>query len=102
VTWAAVLAACAGCYLIKLTGLSVPQRLLDSPRVQRVAGLLPVALLSALILIQTVTAGHRLVLDARAAGVAVAILAVALRAPFLVVVALAAATAAVLRLVGWS
>jgi hypothetical protein len=98
VTWAAVLAACGGCYLIKLTGLSVPQRLLDSPRVQRVAGLLPVALLSALVLIQTVTTGHRLVLDARAAGVAVAIAAVAVRAPFLVVVALAAATAAVLRL----
>jgi len=98
VTWAAVLAASAGCYAIKLTGLSVPQRLLDSPRVQRVAGLLPVALLSALILIQTVTSGHRIVLDARAAGVAVAIVAVALRAPFLVVVALAAATAAVLRL----
>jgi hypothetical protein len=98
VTWAAVLAACGGCYLIKLTGLSVPQRLLDSPRVQRVAGLLPVALLSALILIQTVTSGHRLVLDARAAGVAVAIAAVVLRAPFLVVVALAAATAALLRL----
>jgi hypothetical protein len=100
VTRAAVLAACGGCYLIKLTGLSVPQRLLDSPRVQRVAGLLPVALLSALILIQAVTTGHRLVLDARAAGVAVAIAAVALRAPFLVVVALAAITAALLRLVG--
>jgi hypothetical protein len=99
VTWAAVLAACGGCYLIKLTGLGVPQRLLDSPRVQRVAGLLPVALLSALILIQTVTSGHRLVLDARSAGVAVAIVAVALRAPFLVVVALAAATAAGLRLI---
>jgi uncharacterized membrane protein len=98
VTWAAVLAACGGCYLIKLTGLSVPQRLLDSPRVQRVAGLLPVALLSALVLIQAVTSGHRLVLDARAAGVAVAIAAVALRAPFLVVVALAALTAGLLRL----
>jgi hypothetical protein len=100
VTWAAVLAASAGCYLIKLTGLSVPQRLLDSPRVQRVAGLLPVALLSALVLIQTATTGHRLVLDARAAGVVVAVAAVALRAPFLVVVAAAALTAALLRLLG--
>jgi uncharacterized membrane protein len=99
VTWTTVLAASAGCYLIKLTGLSVPQRLLESPRVQRVAGLLPIALLSALILIQAVTSGHRLVLDARAAGVVVALAAVALRAPFLVVVALAALTAALLRLV---
>jgi hypothetical protein len=98
-TWAAVLAASAGCYLVKLTGLSVPQRLLDNPRVQRVAALLPVALLAALIVIQTVSTGHRIVLDARAAGVAVAVLAVALRAPFLVVVAAAAVTAALLRLV---
>jgi hypothetical protein len=68
--------------------------------VQRVAGLLPVALLSALIVIQTLSTGHRLVVDARAAGVAVALVAVALRAPFLVVVAAAAVTAALLRLLG--
>ena len=98
-TWAAVLAASAGCYLLKLTGLSVPERLLESPRVQRVAGLLPVALLSALIVIQTLSTGHRIVLDARLAAVAVALVAVALRAPFLVVVAAAAITAALLRLV---
>jgi uncharacterized membrane protein len=98
VTWAAVLAASVGCYLVKLTGLSVPHSVLERPRVQRVAGLLPVALLAALILIQTIASGHRLVLDARAAGVVVAIIAVALRAPFLVVVALAALTAALVRL----
>jgi hypothetical protein len=99
VTWAAVLAASAGCYLIKLTGLSVPQRVLRNPPIQRVAELLPVALLAALALLQTATTGHRLVLDARAAGIAVAIAAIVLRAPFLVVVGLAALTAALLRLV---
>jgi len=52
--------------------------------------------------VQTFTAsGDGLVLDARAAGVAVAVSALLLRAPFLVVVILAAATAATLRALGW-
>jgi hypothetical protein len=60
--------------------------------------LIPVALLAALIATQTFSTGQHLVLDVRAAGLAVAIIAVLLRAPFLVVVASAAATAALLRL----
>jgi hypothetical protein len=64
--------------------------------------MLPVALLAALVAVQTFTAaGGVLTLDARAAGVAVAVTALLLRAPFLVVVILAAATAAVLRALGW-
>src|SRR5690606_19505572 len=47
--WPAVLVASAGCYLLKVAGLSVPERWLADRRVQRVAGLLPVALLAALI-----------------------------------------------------
>ena len=96
--WVAVLAGALGCYLLKLAGLSVPARILANPVVQRVAMALPVALLSALIVIQTFTSGQRLVLDARAAGLAAAAVAVLLRAPFLVVVGVAAATAALVRL----
>jgi branched-subunit amino acid transport protein len=96
--WAAVLGGALACYLAKLAGLSVPSRALADARVRRVADLLPVALLAALIATQTFTTGHRLVLDARAAGVLVAVLAVRARAPFLVVVAAACATAAMLRL----
>lgn len=98
--WLAVLAGAAGCYLAKLAGLSVPTRVLDNPRIQRVATLLPVALLAALAATQTVTAGGHIVLDARLAAIGVAIVALVLRAPFLLVVALAAATAALLRLLG--
>jgi branched-subunit amino acid transport protein AzlD len=98
VIWAAVLAGSIGCYLLKLAGLSVPPAVLENRTVQRIATALPVALLSALIVIQTFTAGHRLTLDARAGGLAVAFVAVALRAPFLVVVGVAAATAALIRL----
>ncbi len=97
--WAGVLVASAACYALKLAGLSLPQRWLQDARVQRTVPLLPVALLAALIATQTFSTGHHLVLDVRAAALAVAAIAVLLRAPFLVVVASAAATAALLRLV---
>jgi branched-subunit amino acid transport protein len=97
-TWLALLVAAAACYAIKLAGLSLPQRLLQDPRVQRTVPLLPVALLAALIATQTFSSGHHLVLDVRAAALAVAGVAVLLRAPFLIVVAAGAATAALLRL----
>lgn len=98
-TWTAILLSAAGCYLLKLVGLSVPQRLLEHPVAARVAALLPVALLAALAAVQTFTDGTRLVVDARLAGVAAAVVALLLRAPFLVVVGVAAATAALVRLV---
>ena len=96
--WAVLLGAAAACYLLKLAGLSVPQAVLDNPRVRRVAALLPIALLAALIAIQTFSDGRHLVIDARAAGLGAAVVAVLLRAPFLVVVIAACATAALTRL----
>ena len=97
--WTAVLVTCVGCYLLKLAGLSVPERVLASPRVRSVAALMPVALLSALAAVQTFGSGMSLVLDARAAGLAFAVVALLLRAPFLVVVVGAAVVAALLRAV---
>lgn len=96
--WAAVLVAAAGCYLVKLAGLSVPPHLLEHPRVERAADLLPVSLLSALVAVQVLASGDELVLDARVLGLGAAAVALLLRAPFLVVVAVAAATAALARL----
>jgi branched-subunit amino acid transport protein len=98
--WAAILAAGVGCYLLKLAGLSVPASVLERPVVRRVADLIPVALLSALVAVQVFTSGHRLVVDERAAGLAAAVVLLLLRAPFLVVVFGAALTAALLRLAG--
>ena len=97
--WAAILGAAGGCYLLKLAGLSVPRRVLDDERVVRASERLPVALLAALIAVSTFAEGRTLVLDERAAGLAAAGAAVALRAPFLVVVGVACAVAAVLRVV---
>ena len=96
--WVAVLVGAAGCYLLKLAGLSVPRRLLDEPHVRRVAAALPVGLLAALAAVQSVADGRHLTVDARLAGVAVALVAIWRRAPFLVVIGLAAATTALLRL----
>jgi len=100
VTWAAILLTSAGCYVLKLAGLLVPRHWLEQPTVARVAALLPVALLAALAAIQTFADDTRLVVDARLAGVAAAVVALLLRAPFLVVVAVAAGTAAAVRALG--
>ena len=97
--WPAVLVACGGCYVLKLAGMSLPERVLADRRVRRIGALLPVALLSALVATQTFATGQDLTLDARAAGLAVAAAAVLLRAPFLVVVVGAAGATALVRAV---
>ena len=97
--WTAVLLTAAGCYLCKLLGLSVPAGLLDRPAVRRFAALAPVALLAALTALQTLGHGaHGLAVDARAAGLLAAGVALWRRAPFLVVVLVAVAVTALFRL----
>lgn len=96
--WLAVIGAGVGCYLLKLAGLSIPPRVLEHPVVERVADLIPVALLAALVAVQVLSAGASLVLDARLAGLAAAFVLLLVRAPFLVVVFGAAVVAALLRL----
>ncbi|MDX2523078.1 AzlD domain-containing protein [Streptomyces europaeiscabiei] len=85
--WIAIVGTAIGCYAVKLIGLLVPEGVLERPLVQRLAALLPVALLAALTAQQTFADGHELVLDARAAGLAAAAVALLLHAPFLLVVA---------------
>jgi membrane-associated phospholipid phosphatase len=97
--WAGVLVACAACYGLKLAGLSLPQRWLQDPHIQRTVPLLPIALLASLVATQTFATGQHLVLDVRVAAMVVALGAVLVRAPFLVVVAAAAITAALGRLI---
>ena len=96
-TWTALLALSAVSYALKASGpvLAGGRRL--GPQVRQTLDLVAVPLLAALILVQTVGDGHRLVLDARVPALAVAAILVWRRAPFLVVVLAAAATAALLR-----
>jgi branched-subunit amino acid transport protein len=97
--WTAVLLAGVGCYVLKLAGLSLPERVLAHPTVERVADLIPVALLAALVAVQVFSSGQELRVDARALGLAFAVAALLLRMPFLVVVVGASLVAAVARLV---
>ena len=92
--WTAVVVASIGCYLLKLAGLSVPAAWVQQPWVARIVDFVPAALLAALVAVQGLTTEDRIVVDGRLAGLAVAALALALRAPFIVVIALAGATGA--------
>ena len=95
------LATAAGCYALKLAGLTVPQRLLDRPLPRWFAELVPVALRAALTAVQAFASGQSLHADpARLAGMGAAVVALLARAPFLVVIIVAAGTAAALRALG--
>jgi hypothetical protein len=100
--WNAVLVAAVICVALKTLGYLIPTRLLEAPRPARVADLLTVALLGALVAVQTLGVGQAIVVDARVPAVLVAAGLLLLRAPFLVVVAAAAIVAALLRLWGWA
>jgi hypothetical protein len=100
--WTAVLAASVLCLALKAIGYLLPQRWVDAPRPARIADLLTVALLSALVVVQALATGPAIVVDARVPAVIVAALLLWVRAPFLVVVAAAAVTAALLRALGWA
>jgi uncharacterized membrane protein len=70
-----------------------------SPRALNVVELLASALLAALVVDETFGKGRALVLDARVLGAAFAVVALARRAPMIVVVIGAAAVTAIARLV---
>ncbi|MFM8824578.1 MAG: AzlD domain-containing protein [Candidatus Nanopelagicus sp.] len=92
--WIAVLGASLTAFLNKYIGHSVPEKWLNRPTFMRINALVPIVLLSALVAVQTFANKKELVLDQRGAGVFVALLALKFKAPFPVVVVLAAITSA--------
>ena len=95
--WVAIVAVALASAAIKAAGpVLVGGRELP-PRATAVIALLAPALLAALVISETFGEDRHLVLDERAIGVAVAAIALALRAPALLAVALAAATTALVR-----
>jgi hypothetical protein len=100
--WGAVILAGLAVFAIKLAGHLAPARLLERPDVVRAAALLTAGLLAGLIAVQSVADGLHLRPDARLPAIAVAAGLLGLRAPFVVVVVAAAATAAGLRALGMS
>jgi branched chain amino acid efflux pump len=95
--WAVVLAGALGCYLLKFAGLSVPAAWVQRPVVTRVVEFVPAALLGALVAVQAATSDGALGVDGRLVGLAVAAVALALRAPFIVVLVLAGAAGALVH-----
>jgi branched-subunit amino acid transport protein len=97
----AVVLGCLACFALKLAGYFTPAAWLAGERTSRVTTALPVALLAALVGVQTFTGdAGRVVLDARLVALLVALVLLRLRANFVVVVVAAAGVAALLRATG--
>lgn len=99
--WVAVLLSALLAYLTKLVGYLVPSHHLEHPRVTRVAGTMTVGLLAALLAANAFGSGQGVAVDARLVALLAAGLALALRAPFIVVVLVGAIAAALSRQLGW-
>ena len=98
--WLTLLAGAAGCYALKYVGSVIPSHILEQRTVKKIVLLLPISLLSALVAVQTFADSQNLVLDARVPALAAATVALRFRTPFILVVLIAAVTAAALRYFG--
>lgn len=86
VFWIATIGTSVIAFALKFSGHSIPQHWLEHPKIQRINALIPIALLSALVGVQTFTEKSKILIDHRLAGVSVAIIALLMKAPFPVVV----------------
>ena len=96
-TWALVLALAAGAYAFKVLGLIVIGRRSLPPPLERCLALIPAAVIAAIVAKDTFSVGQHLQIDARLAGVGVAIVAAWRKMPVIVVIVAGAATTALVR-----
>jgi hypothetical protein len=92
--WVATIGTSVIAFLLKYSGHSVPERWLSHPKIQRINALIPIALLSALVAVQSFSEKSQLMIDQRLVGLSVAIMALILKAPFPIVVLSAAISSA--------
>lgn len=92
--WIAVIGTSVIAFALKYAGHCVPERWLSHPKIQRINALIPIALLSALVAVQSFSEKSKLMVDQRLVGLTVAIAALLLKAPFPVVVLSAAISSA--------
>lgn len=92
--WIATLVTSAICFLLKLVGYSIPASVLNRPQIQRINLLIPIALLSALVAVQTFGVDNKVVIDHRLAGVTAAAIALRFKANFPTMMLLAAIVSA--------
>ena len=96
-TWTLIILLALGAYAFKVTGLIILGGRSLPPVFERCLGLIPAAIITALVMKDTFTVGQDLTLDARALGIAVAVIASWKRAPLIVVIVLGAAATALVR-----
>ncbi len=96
-TWTLIILLAVGAYAIKVTGLIILGGRSLPPVFERCLGLIPAAIITALVMKDTFTVGQDLTLDARALGIAVAVIAAWKRTPLIVVIVLGAAATAIVR-----
>ena len=96
--WITIAALTVGTFATKAAGTLVLGARPPGERTMAMTALVAPALLAALVVYETLSAhGHGITLDARAAGLGAAIVAIAARAPMLAVVLIAAAATAAVR-----
>ena len=96
-TWTLIILLAVGAYAFKVTGLIILGGRSLPPVFERCLGLIPAAVITALVMKDTFTVGQDLTLDARALGIAVAVIAAWRRAPLIVVIVLGAAVTELVR-----
>jgi branched-subunit amino acid transport protein len=96
-SWWFIVALAAGCYAFKVIGLILVGDRTMPPVVARCLALIPAAMISALVALNTFSDGQELVIDARVAGVAAAVIATWRKAPLIVVIILGAGVTAAVR-----
>jgi branched-subunit amino acid transport protein len=92
--WIATLGTSLVAFLLKYSGHSVPERWLAHPKIQRINALIPIALLSALVAVQSFSEKNQLMIDQRLVGLTAAVIALIFKAPFPIVVLSAAISSA--------
>jgi hypothetical protein len=92
--WVATIGTSVIAFLLKYSGHSVPERWLSHPKIQKINALIPIALLSALVAVQSFSEKSQLMIDQRLVGLVVAIIALLFKAPFPIVVLSAAVSSA--------
>jgi branched-subunit amino acid transport protein len=97
VTWTLIILLTLGAYAFKVTGLVFLGGRSLPPIFERCLALIPAAVVTALVMKDTFTQGQELVLDARALGIAVAVIAAWRKAPLIVVIVVGAAVTALVR-----
>jgi branched-subunit amino acid transport protein len=96
-SWTLVFVLAAGAYGFKVLGLVVIGDRPLPPVLERCLGLIPAALIAALVVKDTFSIGQHLQVDARAAGVGAAIIAAWRKSPLILVIVIGAGVTALVR-----